>query len=106
MFVHGSRCCLVLVAKLEHIQRAHEVLAGIFGSTLGAGVLLGDKGYPTGSEKLSPKGASQPASPQKQIRVLTTCEHVSVKHESHRFRGHEEISEGGPDMADVAAMAL
>ena len=25
---------------------------------------------------------------------------------SHRFRGHEEISEGGPDIADVAAMAL
>jgi len=31
---------------------------------------------------------------------------TEVKHESHRFRGHEQISEGGPDIADVAAMAL
>jgi hypothetical protein len=43
-------------------------------------------------------GGSGP--PPCDISALNT----EVKHESHRFRGHEEIS--GLDIADVAAMAL
>ena len=62
--------------------------------------------WPMSGKDLPSKPQTFRAEAEPSIKFDARPRRLGASFLNDRFRGHKEISEGGPDIADVAAMAL